>query len=59
MKKVLETWYYWIVLNLASIWLYMDRSLDIYAALICVYAVMSVWGLVQWSRVYRGQRGVS
>ncbi len=58
-KKVLETWYYWIVLNLASIWLYMDRSLDIYAALICVYAVMSVWGLVQWSSVYRGQRGVS
>ena len=54
-KKVLETWVYWIVLNLASIWLYMDRSLDIYAALICVYAVMSVVGLVQWSRVYRRQ----
>ena len=54
-KKVLETWIYWIVLNLASIWLYMDRSLDIYAALICVYAVLSVWGLVQWSRVYRRQ----
>jgi nicotinamide mononucleotide transporter len=29
-KKVLETWVYWIVLNVASIWLYMDRSLDIY-----------------------------
>jgi len=55
-KKVLETWVYWIVLNLASIWLYMDRSLDIYAALICVYAVMSVWGLVQWTRVYRAQQ---
>ncbi|MEH6585929.1 MAG: nicotinamide riboside transporter PnuC [Halioglobus sp.] len=58
-KKVLETWFYWIVLNLASIWLYMDRSLDIYAALICVYAVMSVWGLIQWTRVYRQQPGVS
>ena len=58
-KKVLETWVYWIVLNLASIWLYMDRSLDIYAALICVYAVMSVVGLVQWSRVYRRQQAVS
>lgn len=58
-KKVLETWFYWIVLNLASIWLYMDRSLDIYAALICVYALMSVWGLVQWTRIYRQQPGVS
>jgi nicotinamide mononucleotide transporter len=54
-KKVLETWIYWIVLNLASIWLYMDRSLDIYAALICVYAVVSVWGLIQWTRAYRQQ----
>lgn len=53
-KKVLETWLYWIVLNLASIWLYHDRALDIYALLICVYAVMSVWGFIQWSRVYRG-----
>lgn len=58
-KKVLETWMYWIVLNLASIWLYMDRSLDIYAALICVYAVLSVWGLVQWSRAYRQQQSIS
>jgi nicotinamide mononucleotide transporter len=54
-KKVLETWIYWIVLNLASIWLYMDRSLDIYAGLICVYAVVSVWGLIQWTRAYRQQ----
>jgi len=58
-KKVLETWVYWIVLNVASIWLYMDRSLDIYAALICVYALLSVWGLVQWSRIYRQQAPLS
>jgi len=55
-KKVLETWLYWIVLNVTSIWLYMDRSLDIYAALICVYAVLSVWGLIQWVEVYRQQQ---
>lgn len=54
-KKVLDNWFYWIVLNFTSIWLYLDRSLDIYAALICVYAFMSVWGLVQWRRVYREQ----
>lgn len=55
-KKVLETWVYWIVLNSASIWLYLDRSLDIYAGLICVYAVLSVWGLWRWWQLYRTQQ---
>lgn len=57
-KKVLETWLYWIVLNSVSIWLYMDRSLDIYAGLICVYAVLSVWGLVRWWQLFRAQGSV-
>ncbi len=52
-KKVLETWLYWIVLNAASIWLYADRSLDIYAALICVYTLLSFWGLLQWWRAWQ------
>lgn len=54
-KKVLENWYYWIVLNLVSIWLYLDRSLDIYAMLIFVYAALSIFGLYQWLRAWRGQ----
>ncbi len=58
-KKVLENWIYWIVLNCASIWLYMDRSLDIYAGLVCVYVALSVWGLLQWSRIFRHQQASS
>lgn len=54
-KKVLENWYYWIVLNFVSIWLYMDRSLDIYAMLVFVYAGLSILGLYQWLRAWRGQ----
>ncbi|WP_167854847.1 nicotinamide riboside transporter PnuC [Mangrovimicrobium sediminis] len=54
-KKVLETWVYWIVLNAASVWLYADRSLDIYAGLIWVYTILSVWGLVQWTLSYRAR----
>ena len=55
-KKVLENWYYWIVLNGVSIWLYMDRSLDIYAMLIFVYAGLSILGLYQWLRAWDSQR---
>jgi nicotinamide mononucleotide transporter len=51
--KVLDAWIYWILINLASIWLYHDRSLDIYAVLIGVYALLSVWGYISWNRAYR------
>jgi len=53
--KVLESWLYWIVLNGVAIWLYQDRALDIYAALIAVYAVLSIWGFVTWRRVHQTQ----
>lgn len=54
-KKVLDAWGYWLILNGASIWLYHDRSLDIYAALIGLYTLLSVWGLWQWYREYQQQ----
>jgi len=54
--KVLEAWLYWLVINLASIWLYHDRSLDIYAVLIGFYAILSVWGFASWRRSYIAQR---
>jgi nicotinamide mononucleotide transporter len=53
--KVLEAWIYWLVINLASVWLYHDRHLDIYAVLIGFYSVLSVWGFISWRRVYRAQ----
>ena len=54
-RKVLHAWLYWIALNLASLWLYQDRSLDIYAALMGLYAVLSVTGFLRWQKVYRTQ----
>lgn len=53
--KVLEGWIYWFLINLASIWLYHDRNLDIYAVLIGLYSVMSVWGFISWLKSYRDQ----
>jgi len=53
--KVLEAWLYWLVINLASVWLYHDRSLDIYAVLIGFYSVLSVWGFLNWRKTFRAQ----
>tara|TARA_R110000823_G_scaffold130015_12_gene257945 strand:- start:66326 stop:66922 length:597 start_codon:yes stop_codon:yes gene_type:complete len=54
--RVLEGWVYWFLLNLASIWLYQNRNLDIYAALIALYSVLSVVGFVSWRRSLLAQR---
>jgi nicotinamide mononucleotide transporter len=53
--KVMEAWLYWLVINLASVWLYHDRSLDIYAVLIGLYSVLSVWGYISWRKSYQSQ----
>jgi nicotinamide mononucleotide transporter len=57
--KVLEAWLYWLLINLASVWLYHDRSLDIYAALIGLYSVLSVWGFLSWRKSFRAQRATA
>ncbi len=57
-RKVLESWVYWIAVNLTTLWLYQQQQLDVYAALMVVYAALSVWGLVRWSQVYRLQPGM-
>ena len=56
--KVLEVWIYWLLINLASVWLYHDRDLEIYAALIGCYSVLSVWGFIRWRRTYLAQLAV-
>jgi len=49
-NKVLESWLYWIILNVASVWLYLDSGLAVYAALMVFYALLSVSGYLQWRR---------
>ena len=53
--KVLEAWIYWLIINLASVWLYHDRSLDLYAVLIGCYSLLSVWGFIRWRRTFNAQ----
>ena len=54
-KKVLQGWYYWIVLNLFSIFLYASKNLDILALMMVVYSVLSVIGLIRWRKDYKAQ----
>ena len=47
-KKILENWLYWIVIDIASVYLYLERGLVLYALLFIVYTVVAVYGYRQW-----------
>lgn len=48
--KILSAWLYWIVLNLASLILYMQSNLKIYALLMFIYTILSIKGYLVWRK---------
>ncbi|WP_444922410.1 nicotinamide riboside transporter PnuC [Microbulbifer sp. CnH-101-G] len=54
-RKVLENWIYWIVVDGASIYLYLDRGLYLTALLFLLYVVLVVIGFFQWKSIYNRQ----
>lgn len=54
-RKVLENWWYWLVIDSVSIYLYWTRGLELTALLFAAYVVMIPIGLVAWTRASREQ----
>ncbi|MFT4753194.1 MAG: nicotinamide mononucleotide transporter [Salibacteraceae bacterium] len=54
-KKILSSWYFWIVINGATIFLYSSRGLDIYSMLTIVYFLTSFIGYFNWRKKYSTQ----
>jgi nicotinamide mononucleotide transporter len=52
-RKILENWLYWMVINIASIYLYIDRGFLLYAVLFSLYVIIAVFGYRQWRYNYR------
>ena len=52
-QKVLENWWYWLVIDIASVMIYWSRDLQLTALLFVVYVIMIPFGLVSWSRSMR------
>jgi len=51
-QKKLESWIYWMFINLASIYLYFQRDLTTTSMLFVVYFLMSIYGLYKWNKYY-------
>ena len=54
-RKIIENWLYWVVINMVSIFLYLDRELYQTAGLFVVYIVLAVAGYIIWIKKYREQ----
>lgn len=48
--KILSTWILWILINAFSIWLYHDRGLLLYAGLMVIYFLLSIFGFLSWKK---------
>ena len=54
-----ENWVLWVVIDVASIALYLSRDLHFLAALYAAFLVISLIGLRQWSHAARAGAGVT
>jgi nicotinamide mononucleotide transporter len=52
-RKVLENWWYWLVIDIASIFIYWSRDLQLTSVLFAIYVFMIPFGLVSWARSRR------
>ena len=54
-RKVLENWWYWLVIDIASIAIYWARDLHLTSLLFVVYVVMIPFGIRAWRRSWQEQ----
>ena len=54
-RKVLENWWYWLVVDIASIAIYWSRDLQLTSLLFGIYVFMIPFGMIAWRRSYREQ----
>ncbi len=58
-RKVLENWLYWIVLDGIAIVVYVERGLWLTALLFAAYVIIVVFGYLRWRTQYRRQQDLS
>ena len=52
-NKILENWLYWIVIDAASIYLYINKELYFTALLFALYVIIATYGYLHWKMLYQ------
>jgi len=55
-RKVLENWWYWLLIDIVSVVIFWSRGLQLTSLLFVVYVVMIPFGMLAWTRSMRQQR---
>jgi nicotinamide mononucleotide transporter len=49
-QKKIENWWYWVLIDSAAIYLYIQRELFLTALLFAIYVILAVWGYFEWKK---------
>ena len=55
-RKVLENWLYWIVLDMLAVFLFAARDAVLVAMVMAIYSVIAVFGYLQWRKKWKALR---
>jgi len=58
-QKVLENWLYWVVIDLLSIYIYVQKGLTPTAVLFVLYVILAVYGYIKWAKILKNQSVLS
>ena len=47
-RKILENWIYWIIIDLVTAYLYFTREVNLYALLMVAYTALAIYGYFKW-----------
>lgn len=56
MRKHLETWYLWIVVNITAVTLYMLKGILLTSFLYFIFLVLAILGLISWQKSLKSEK---
>lgn len=49
-QKYLQSWIYWIVIDVVCIGIYTYKGIDAFAVLFAIYTILAIWGYRKWRK---------
>ncbi len=57
-RKIVESWWFWIVVDIVAVGVYFVKGLYITTGLYAVFLVMATMGYFEWRRAYRKEKSI-
>lgn len=51
-RKVIENWIYWVIIDTAYVYLYSSRGAYLFALLMIIYVIIAISGYFHWKRLH-------